>query len=561
MKIKTLAFLLLASIVIQQNTNAQSNLKKDHVNGQLMIQLYKDAQINNFIATFNPNYELKVEQQLSEPLAIWLLSFNENNVDENEILQKVNSHRQTKAVQFNHFIEERLLEPNDPSYNDGTQWDMNNTGQNGGTNDADIDAPEAWALCTGGITTAGDTVVVAVVDGGFSLAHQDLNFWKNYAEIPGNNIDDDNNGYVDDVNGWNAFNNNGSVTSSQHGTHVSGTVAARGNNNLGVAGVNWNAKVMAIQGSSGSESTVVIAYAYAFKQRKIYNQTNGIEGAFVVATNSSFGVNNGNPNNYPIWCGMYDSLGAVGILSAGATANANYNIDVTGDMPTGCLNNHLITVTNTNRNDLKASQAGYGLTTIDLGAPGSTIYSTTPNNSYANLSGTSMATPHVAGAVGLMISAACPQLLQDYKNYPDSIALLFKQFMLDNVDSIGDLQNVSVTGGRLNIHNSIVAINTYCTTTADNLKRLGENFITDLTIQPNPAKDYLQLLYKLPVSGNVQIKVIDMAGRNIKQIQRPNFSEGIHNHIIDVQDLEAGIYFIQLNTGNSQSQTKKFVKN
>ena len=561
MKIKTLTLLLLSSVLMLQNSNAQNNLNNDHVNGQIMVQLQKEAQINNFIASFNSNYELKVEQQLSEPLAIWLLSFNENAIAENEILQKVNSHRQTKAVQFNHFVEERVLEPNDPNYVNGTQWDMNNTGQNGGTNDADIDAPEAWELNTGGITAAGDTVVVAVVDGGFFLAHQDLNFWKNYAEIPGNSIDDDNNGYVDDVNGWNAYNNNGTITSSQHGTHVSGTVAAKGNNNLGVAGVNWNAKVMAIQGSSGTEATVVNAYAYAFKQRKIYNQTNGLQGAFVVATNSSFGVNNGNPNSYPIWCGMYDSLGAVGILSAGATANANYNIDVTGDMPTACPNNHLITVTNTDRNDIKASSAGYGITTIDLGAPGSTVNSTTPNNAYANLSGTSMATPHVAGAVGLMISAACPQLLQDYKNFPDSIALLFKDFMLNNVDPNADLLNKTVTDGRLNVYNSLVAINNYCLFTSNQIKGIGQSLIKDFEIQPNPAQAYLQLFYNLPESGNVQINVLDMAGRNIKQMQRTNFSEGYHNHIVDVQDLEAGIYFIQLQIGGSQSGVKKFIKN
>lgn len=561
MNLKYFALTIFSSLLLLSNLQAQNYLSNDHVHGQLIVQLKKDANIKELITAYSLNFNLRVESQLSEPLAIWLISFNENSINENEMLRKINAHPQVKAVQFNHFVEERILEPNDPSYADGTQWDMNNTGQNNGTNDADIDAPEAWELCTGGLTSAGDTVVMAVVDGGFFINHQDLNFWKNYAEIAGNNIDDDNNGYVDDVNGWNAYNNNGTITSSQHGTHVSGTVAAKGNNNLGVAGVNWNGKVMAIQASSGTESVVVAGYAYAFKLRQMYNQTNGTSGAFVVSTNSSFGVNNGNPANYPIWCGMYDSLGAVGILSAGATANANYNIDATGDMPTACANNHLITVTNTDRNDVKATSAGYGLTTIDLGAPGSTIFSTTPNNAYANLSGTSMATPHVAGAVGLMISAACPQLLEDYKNYPDSIALIFKQFMLDEVDPISSLQNQSVTGGRLNVHKSLVAINNYCILTADKTKAIAQSLISNLEIQPNPAQNYLQLFYNLPASGNVSIQIIDMAGRTVKVYDRNNFSEGFHSHVIDVQDLEAGIYFIQLNVGNAKSEIKKFIKN
>lgn len=559
MKIKLHSIYLLI-LTCALNGFAQSSFSSDHVNGQLITQLKAGTTITEFIASFNPHYELKVEAKLSEPLAIWLLKFNAHAINENELLQKVNAHKDTKAVQFNHYVEERVLNPDDPSFTNGTQWDMNNTGQNGGTDDADIDAPEAWELCTGGITSGGDTVVVAVIDGGFYLAHQDLNFWKNYAEIPGNSVDDDNNGYVDDVNGWNAFNNNGTITSSQHGTHVSGTVAAIGNNNLGVAGVNWNAKVMAVQGSSGTESVVVNAYAYVFKLRQMYNQSNGASGAFVVSTNSSFGVNNGNPTAFPIWCAMYDSLGSVGILSAGATANANFNIDVTLDMPTACPNNHLITVTNTDRNDEKASSAGYGLTTIDLGAPGTTVYSTTPNNAYANLSGTSMATPHVAGAVGLMISAACPHLLQDYKNYPDSIALLFKQFMLDNVDTVADLLNNSVTGGRLNVNKSLVAINEYCLLTSSKAKAIGAGLISNLEIQPNPAQNYLQLLYNIPSDGNVTIRVVDMAGRVVKTIHRNNFSEGFHSHIIDVQDLEAGIYFIQLQVGTTQSLTKKFIK-
>jgi hypothetical protein len=205
--------------------------------------------------------------------------------------------------------------------------------------------------------------------------------------------------------------------------------------------------------------------------------------------------------------------------------------------------------------------AAYGLTTIDLGAPGTNVYSTTTNNNYTNLTGTSMATPHVAGAVGLMISAACPQLLEDYKNYPDSIALLFKQFMLDHVDQVTDLQNKTVTGGRLNVFNSLVAINNYCLLTSSQIKKIGDSRISDLNLQPNPAQDYLQLFYSLPQSGNLQISIIDMAGRNVKQMQRANFSEGFHSHIIDVQDIEAGIYFIQLQVGENQSSVKKFIKN
>jgi subtilisin family serine protease len=284
---------------------------------------------------------------------------------------------------------------------------MHNTGQSGGTVDADIDAPEAWDLGTGGLTAAGDTIVVAVVDGGFYLNHLDMNFWKNYNEIPGNGIDDDNNGYIDDVNGWNAYNNNGNVTASgTHGTHVSGTVGARGNNTIGVAGVNWNVRVMAIQGSSGTESVVLRAYGYALKQRRLYDSSNGMKGAFVVSTNASFGVDYGQPANFPLWCAFYDSLGSAGILNAGATANLNINIDVTGDIPTACPSDWMISVTNTDRNDVKNTGAAYGLTTIDLGAPGTSIISTTTASTYGTSTGTSMATPHVAGAIGFMYSVA-----------------------------------------------------------------------------------------------------------------------------------------------------------
>ncbi|MCZ2248817.1 MAG: S8 family peptidase [Bacteroidia bacterium] len=557
MNIKITFCSIIMILAINGNLLAQSD-NSDHVPGQLIVQLFANNNIDSLIVSFDKRYELKVESCLSKPLSIWLLSFNSNNINEQSLLQKINAHRLTKAVQFNHYVQSRILEPDDPYFTMGNQWDMHNIGQNNGTIDADIDAPEAWELCTGGITAAGDTVVVAVIDGGFDLTHDDLRFWRNGAEIPNNGLDDDNNGYIDDYYGWNAYTNSANITSDQHGTHVSGTVAAIGNNNNGIAGINWNAQVMCVQGSSSNESIVVEAYAYVFQQRKRYNQTQGAEGAFVVATNSSFGINNGNPNNFPIWCSMYDSLGAVGILSAGATANANFNIDVTGDIPTACASEYLITVTNTTRNDEKNTGAAYGLTTIDLGAPGTNVYSTTPNFSYAGLTGTSMATPHVAGAVASMISYACPYFLQLYKSQPDSVALILKQIMMNRVDSLTDLENITVSGGRLNLHKSLLGVAAYCTNTGFNSTKSSSMF--QLNVQPVPSNSYLELQYSLPQSENVSIKIYDMSGRLIRNYSKNTMHQGFHSHTINIQDIEQGVYFIQVQVADNYSNTAKFIK-
>src|SRR5690606_7841154 len=147
-----------------------------------------------------------------------------------------------------------------------------------GIEGADIDATLAWDITTAGVTALGDTIVIAVIDEGFQLNHPDLiqNFFRNNSEIPNNGIDDDQNGYIDDVGGWNAFNNTGIIPQNSHGTHVSGIVSARGNNGAGVTGVNWVAKILPIAGSSGDESTVIAAYAYAAEMRILYDQTHGV---------------------------------------------------------------------------------------------------------------------------------------------------------------------------------------------------------------------------------------------------------------------------------------------
>ncbi|MEO0473730.1 MAG: GEVED domain-containing protein, partial [Bacteroidota bacterium] len=148
--------------------------------------------------------------------------------------------------------------------------------------------------------------------------------------------------------------------------------------------------------------------------------------------------------------------------SAGATANANFNVDQTGDMPTACASEWLITVTNTTDQDQKNGGAAFGLTTIDLGAPGTGVRSTLPGNAYGNLTGTSMATPHVAGAVGLLVAGACPELLQLYQDDPAGTALLFRDYLLNGVDSIAALQGITVTGGRLNLFNSLQIMQDSC---------------------------------------------------------------------------------------------------
>jgi uncharacterized membrane protein YgdD (TMEM256/DUF423 family) len=155
---------------------------------------------------------------------------------------------------------------------------------------------------------------------------------------------------------------------------------------------------------------------------------------------------------------MYDSLGVHGILSCGATANLNINIDVTGDVPTSCPSDYMIAVTNTTRTDTKNSGAAYGLTTIDLGAPGSSILSTDVNSTYTNKTGTSMATPMVTGAIALMYAAADISRLSFYKSNLTTGTLMFRDVLFNGVDSISALQGITVTGGRLNVFNAVVEI-------------------------------------------------------------------------------------------------------
>src|SRR5690606_16376906 len=262
---------------------------------------------------------------------------------------------------------------------------------------------------------------------------------------------DDRNGYIDDYNGWNAASGNDSIISLDHGTRVCGIIGAKGNNNNGIAGVNWRVSLLPIQIKATpeiDEATVLKAYSYVLKQRQLYNMTNGEKGCFIVAANSSFGIDFAKPEDHPLWCEFFDVMGKEGILNVAATMNNSSNVDLTGDIPTSCPSNYLISVTSTTSFDELFGGAAYGSKSIDIGSPGVSILSTIPGNFYSISGGTSLASPHVAGAVALLYSAAHQSYLDYGAAYPDSMALRIKKFILEGSDKLPTLQGKILSGGR-----------------------------------------------------------------------------------------------------------------
>ena len=326
--------------------------------------------------------------------------------------------------------EVHILEtPNDPLFNQ--LWGLNNTGQNGGIAGADIDALRAWDVFTGS-----SDVLVSVIDTGIDYTHPDLaaNVWTNPGEIPGNGIDDDANGYIDDVHGWDFYNNDSDPMDDHgHGTHCSGTIGGIGNNGIGVAGVNWTVKIMGVKflssGGSGSTAGAIssIQYATLMHVKVMSNSWGG--GGFSQA--------------------LMDAIQAAynaGILFAAAAGNGTTDTDVTPNYPS-CYNvGNVISVAATDNRDALADFSNWGLTTVDLAAPGVDVLSLAPGNQYATMSGTSMATPHVAGVAALIWGA-----------YPAMGVDQVKSLILRSAEPIASMTGKCVTGGRLNAFTCIAA--------------------------------------------------------------------------------------------------------
>ncbi len=328
------------------------------------------------------------------------------------------------------FVVHAFLTPNDPSF--AQLYGLHNTGQTGGVPDADIDAPEAW-----GINIGSRDILVGVIDTGIDRTHPDLaaNMWTNPGEIPGNGIDDDGNGYVDDVHGWDFVNNtNNPADDHYHGTHCAGTIGAVGGNGVGVVGVAHHVSLVALKFLSatggGTTSDAVEAVAYA-------------TGLGVHLTSNSWGGGGYSQALHDV----IQEAGEAGQLFIAAAGNNGSNTDFAVNYPSGYDLDNIVAVAATDHADALAGFSNYGAASVDLAAPGVNTYSTAPGNTYRSLSGTSMATPHVAGAAAVLLSEA-----------PSLSAPALKTLLLSTTDAKPALAGKTVSGGRLNLHSALLGL-------------------------------------------------------------------------------------------------------
>ncbi|HEX8737641.1 MAG TPA: S8 family serine peptidase, partial [Pyrinomonadaceae bacterium] len=422
--VKFAFFFVSAFLFLSQIAFAQYN-SKIYADGELLVK-FKDGTVSAAAVSVNSQFGARVAEEFPE-LGWQRVKLPAGLSVETAVARYANL-ADVEYVQPNYLYHLQAT-PNDPQFTNTAMYGL-----------AKISAPAAWDLTTGSAA-----VVVANIDTGMKYTHEDLaaNMWTNPGEINGNNIDDDGNGFVDDYYGYDFFfNDSNPLDENGHGTHTGGTIGAVGNNSLGVVGVNWNVRLMAIKiynsGGFGTTSTMLInAYNYI---RMMKNR-----GVNIRVTNNSY-------SGCDEACGYdqatkdaLDAMGNAGILNVFAAGNNDRNIETAPIFPASYTSPSILSVAASTSTDTKASFSNFGSTSVDLAAPGVEILSTVRlSNNYGTLSGTSMAAPHVTGAAALL-AAYNPNL---------SVASL-KATLMNTVDPLTQWNGVVKTGGRLNVDRAL----------------------------------------------------------------------------------------------------------
>ena len=453
-----------------------------------------------------------------------------------------------KSMVVDRRIDWRDTEPNDPTYIN--QSDMRLIGM-----------PKAWDIATGGVTANGDTIVVAIIDEGFETNHPDLiaNLFYNKLEIPDDGIDNDENDYIDDHLGYNIKLENDHHPVSSHGTSVAGIVGATGNNNVGVAGVNWKVKLLLISGAD-FESELIESYQYVLDMRNLYDQTNGQKGAFVVVTNLSAGINGAFASDHPLWCEMYDKLGARGILSVVAAPNNGVSVDEVGDMPTTCTSEYMIAVTNVDLSDQLLENAGFGITSVDIGAPGHGTVTVASGMTYKEFPGTSSATPHVTGSVALLYSTSCVSFLDGIDSDPSSVARRVRDVIFSTAKANNSLQGITVTGKRLQTDAALRTATEDCNPHTETFVEI--TYINPSLISLLVGPSHIDIGFK--ATGDTTNAFMTLYSVNGGEIAQFSLSQDdfLQKRVrFNISSLPAGAYVVTLWNGKLKSSAKFVVAN
>lgn len=547
-------FVCLCAIALAFTSTAQQAEKMpttDHIEGEILFQLADNQSVEAFekiasdslLAIYGFCHSYLIEP-VAPNLRIYSLQVYDRGRTDEHLLRAIKSIPSVSAAQFNHKITLRG-NPNDPLFQQ--QWNL-----------AKVNAPSVWDVTTGGLTACGDTIVVAVIDAGFKADLPELvdNIWKNKAEIPNNGIDDDKNGYIDDYQGLNTFGLNDNHTTNFddnsiiHGTACAGIVGASSNNNKLLAGVNWKIKLMLLSGIRRSNQAGILrAYDYVLQQRRLYDSTGGKKGAFIPVTSMSAGFTGQTPSDMPLLCAVYSELEKLGILNFVATTNTFEDVLTSRDMPAQCDKPSLVVVTGTDKDDIK-KEYGFSSKYVHLAAPATRVLVLTTDNDAIIDSGTSFATPLVAGAAALLWSMPETGLCQLSKTKPVEAMNLVKKAILNGVNKLPTLANKTVTGGRLNIQQSF-----------NLLRRTFGQPIGDFDIVqlfPNPVVTKLNVVFQLPENTIPDVLITNTLGQVVYQKKMEAKDLSAPFFTIDTRNFAAGLYVISMRTVGFDV-SKKFV--